>query len=77
MAKPDFEQKYPALTRWVDEYGWIEMGQLDGPAPFIWALNEGGVIWEGEDSYRTLDEAFRDAEKGIAAWLKENIGDDE
>lgn len=77
MTNSDFARKYPNLVRWIEEYGWIEVGQLDGPAPFIWALDEGGVVWEGEESYQSVDAAFQDAERGIAAWMKENLDDDE
>lgn len=76
MAKSNFAEKYPYLARWIEECGWIEIGQLDGPSAFIWALDEGGTIWEGKDSYRTIDDAFQDAEKGIATWMKENLDDE-
>ncbi len=77
MASSDFSQKYPRLVQWIEEHGWIEIGQIDGPVPFIIALDEGGTVWEGKESYRTIDEAFQAAEKGIAAWMKENFGDDQ
>ena len=37
-----FEQMYPNIARWVQSYGWIEIGD-DGQSPsFIRALDEGG-----------------------------------
>jgi hypothetical protein len=77
MAANDFEQRYPRLAEWLDGSGWLEIGQIDGPSPFIQVLDEGGVIWEGKDSYRTIDDALRDAERGVAAWVKENLGDED
>jgi hypothetical protein len=64
-----FEQTYPLITEWVTTQGWIEIGQIEGMSPFIVALDEGGVIWEGKKKYKTLDEAFQALEKGLAEWL--------
>ena len=75
MANNSFAEKYPSLARWIDEIGWIEIGQFDGSDAFIWALDEGGVVWEGKGKYKTIDDAFRDADKGLSAWIEENLGD--
>jgi len=70
-----FEQTYPYVTKWVTDYGWIEIGQIDGLSNFVLALDEGGVIWEGKKNYKTLDEAFQALEKGLRAWMKEQFGE--
>ena len=37
-----FEHTYPNIARWVQSYGWIEIGD-DGQSPsFVRALDEGG-----------------------------------
>jgi hypothetical protein len=67
-----FEQAYPLVTRWVNEFGWIEIGDDNANESFIRALDEGGMVWEGRHTYPSLDEAMMDLEKGIAAWMREN-----
>lgn len=68
----EFADKYPAITAWVRNGGYIEIGQTSYELPaFVKALDEGGMIWEGELKYDTMDEAFQALENGIAAFLKE------
>ena len=65
-----FEHMYPNIARWVQSYGWIEMGD-DGQSPsFIRALNEGGTVWESDEDDMTLDEALQALEAGLAEWMK-------
>ncbi len=61
-----FERSYPNVARWVKTHGWIEIGQDNYSHSFIRALDEGGLVWEGSRSYKTLDEAFEALEQGIA-----------
>ena len=42
------------------EYGWIEIGHDDMSRSFGRALDEGGLVWEGQEDYATLDDALRD-----------------
>ena len=51
---------YPTIARWVMEYGWIEMGHDDMSQAFVRALDEGPLVWEGQEDYATLDDALRD-----------------
>ena len=62
---------YPTIARWVKEYGWIEIGQRDMLQSFVRALDEGGMVWEGQEVYDTLDDALQDLEAGLAAWMRE------
>ena len=62
---------YPTIARWVTEYGWIEMGHDDMSRSFVRALDEGGLVWEGQGDYATLDDALQDLEAGLAAWMRE------
>ena len=66
-----FESTYPTIARWVQEYGWIEIGQDDMSPSFVRALDEGGMVWEGQEHYATLDAALQDLEAGLAAWMQE------
>ena len=74
VVKPDkdiFAIAYPNITAWVRGGGWIEIGSDYNVSSFLRALDEGGMVWEGEDDYDTMDEAFQALEVGIAAWVKE------
>jgi hypothetical protein len=62
---------YPTIARWVMEYGWIEMGHDDMLRSFARALDEGGLVWEGQNDYATLDAALQDLESGLAVWMQE------
>lgn len=70
MATP-LENTYPNIASWVTFRGWIEMGQDGHSSSFVRALDEGGLVWEGEDHYETLDEALRALDTGIAEWMKD------
>jgi hypothetical protein len=66
-----FEHMYPNITRWVQSYGWIEIGD-DGQSPsFIRALDEGGTVWESEEDDTRLGEALDALEAGLAELLKQ------
>ena len=64
-----FQETYPLISEWITTQGWIEIGQIEGMSPFIMALDEGGVVWEGKKKYKTLDQAFQAWERGLAEWL--------
>ncbi len=62
---------YPTIARWVMEYGWMEIGQDHMSRSFVRALDEGGLVWEGQEDYATLDDALQDLEAGLTAWMQE------
>ena len=66
-----FEEKYPNLASWVED-GWIEIGRDDYSDSFIRVLDIGGMVWEGERSYPSLDAALAAAEEAAKAWFEEN-----
>jgi hypothetical protein len=66
-----FDATYPTIARWVQEYGWIEIGQDDMSRSFIRALDDGGLVWEGRRSYSTLDAALQALETALAKWMQE------
>ena len=72
-SNPDdpFATHYPHVAEWVMD-GWIEMGYDDMGRSFVRALDSGGLVWEGETHYATVDDALRALDAGIAAWLDEN-----
>jgi len=69
------EHAYPSVARWVTEYGWIEVGQDHPGHLFVRALDEGGLVWEGDASDPTVDGAFRALDMALAAWMREQLGE--
>ncbi len=66
-----FDERYPNIAGWVRN-GWIELGRDEYSRSFVRVLDIGGLIWEGEEDYETVDEALSAAEAGISVWLEEN-----
>ncbi|MEO1404636.1 MAG: MarR family winged helix-turn-helix transcriptional regulator [Cyanobacteria bacterium J06635_1] len=71
-----FDEKCPHLSAWVGD-GSLEIGNLGyrDSTSFIRVLDEGGLIWESEDCFGTLDEALSAAEAGLAEWCQVHILD--
>jgi hypothetical protein len=65
-----FESRYPNIATWVQD-GWVEIGRDDYSRSFVRALDIGGMVWEGAESYDSLEAALQDLDDGIAAWRKE------
>jgi hypothetical protein len=65
-----FERLYPHIARWAQAHGWIELGYDDCNRSFIRALDIGGMIWEGQERYPTLDEALQALESALADWMR-------
>ena len=67
-----FATSYPNITTFVKEdEGWIEIGRDEYSRSFIRAVNGGGLVWEGETHYATMDEALQALETGVATWWEE------
>jgi hypothetical protein len=62
---------YPTITRWVMEYDWIEIGHDDMSRSFVRALDEGGLVWEGQEDYATLEDTLQDLKAGLVDWMRE------
>ncbi len=67
-----FESQYPNIQHFVEAIGWIEIGQNEMITAFVRAHDLGGTVYEGEDSYPSMEEALQDLESGIKAYLDEN-----
>lgn len=75
MIRPTAEQAsidtlFPAISRWVEGYGWIEIGVQELFGFVARALQEGGTQVEDEHT-DTLAEAMAGLEKGLARWFEE------
>jgi hypothetical protein len=66
-----FEANYPAITRWIKEFGQIEIGGASFADFFVKAVDRDGIQWGGKREYTSIDEALKDLERGIERSLKE------
>lgn len=66
-----FAELYPNLAYWVESFGWMAIGDDDYSTSFIRILDLGGMIWESEDDYESLDAALQDADAAVAKWFRE------
>jgi hypothetical protein len=63
---------FPAVAKWVNGYGLIEIGDQVGFGFVVRALDSGGVVFEN-DKPITLAGAMA-LEKGLAEWFEEQEG---
>ncbi len=73
-----FEDRYPIISRWVNrENGIIEIGWRDDgySSGFVRAYEQGGIFWEGEDEYDSIDDALLDLESGVQICMREIHGE--
>jgi len=71
IIMPIIEKHYPNLAAWVLD-GWLEVGHVRESNAFICLRDEGGVVWEGKNTYPSMDAALVDAEAAAKRWFKEN-----
>lgn len=70
----DVEKSFPAIAKWVQGYGHIEIGDQEGFGFIVRAIDYGGVVFE-DDKPNTLSEAMAALEKGLAKYFEiEGIG---
>ncbi len=75
MVKPSADQAtveklFPAITRWVNGHGHVEIGDQEGFGFVVRALDYGGLIFE-DDKPETLAEAMVVLENGLSKYFKE------
>ena len=61
-----FKEKYPNIADWIESCGWIELGQTSYSRSMVRVLDEGGMIWESDEPYKSFDELLDDLEAKIA-----------
>jgi SOS-response transcriptional repressor LexA len=69
---PAFEECYPDLAGWIMGGGWVELGKTDCVSSMARALDAGGMVWEGKERYRNMDDLLRELNEGIARWNEED-----
>jgi hypothetical protein len=62
------ERFFPAIARWVADFGHIEIGDQQSLGFVARALDYGGLVFE-DDKPDTLAEAMATLEKGLAQWF--------
>ena len=67
-----FSQVYPAITRWVEEQGWIAIGSDEYSPSLVRASDPGGLVWESAADYETIDEALAALEDALEEWFEQN-----
>jgi hypothetical protein len=68
-----FEERYPNIAAWINGTGRrIEIGSDDYSSSLVRVIDPGGMIWESEKSYTSVDDALADAEQAIVEWLASN-----
>jgi hypothetical protein len=61
------EERYPNIASWISTHeGWIEVGASDHSCSMVRVLDLGGLVWESEKRYASIDEALADADRAIA-----------
>jgi hypothetical protein len=66
-----FERTYPHIARWVQSYGWIEMGADHYSRSLVRALDEGGMVWESKEDDTTLDKVLQTLDAFLAQRIQE------
>lgn len=65
-----FEKQYPNISAWVYD-GQVQIGYSDYDNSFLQVTDAGGVVWESDQSYASLDEALAAMDAAIADWCAE------
>jgi hypothetical protein len=68
-AQAKVEKMFPAIARWVQGYGHIEIGDQEMFGFVVRALDYGGLVFEDEKT-DTLAEAMAAMEKGLAEYFE-------
>jgi hypothetical protein len=79
MVKPTAEQVaveklFPAVARWVQGYGHIEIGDQEMFGFVVRAMDYGGMVFE-DDKPDTLAEAMAALDKELKKWFEEQGGE--
>jgi hypothetical protein len=59
----------------VTAYGWVEIGPTEMSASFVRALDMGGMVWEGEPTYASVDAALDAMEAAVRQLLHDEFGE--
>lgn len=68
-----FRYMYPAIAWWVANSGLIELGYDDYQPSFVRALDPGGMVWEGDAQYASVDAALAALDAALAAFIRDQL----
>ena len=61
-----FDEKYPTLATWIlNGESWITFGRDEMSNSYIRILDLGGMVWESEKRYNSVEEILVDAEEAL------------
>ena len=67
-----FATSYPNITAFIKDYeGWVVIGRDEYSRSLVRAVNGGGLVWEGETHYATMDDALQALEAGVTTWWED------
>ena len=72
MSVIDNPGDYPFLTELINSGGNLEIGYIYQMGISVIATDEGGTIWEGKESYESIETLLKEAEKGVKIWIEKN-----
>jgi hypothetical protein len=58
-------KKYPNISKLINSGGQLDIGYIQELDSYIVASDKRDIIWEGKDTYESLEEALEEAEQGI------------
>ncbi len=67
---------FPALARYVERHGYVEIGEQELFGFVVRAIGDGGTAYK-DDKPSTLAEAMAALEQGLAKWFEEQRIDDD
>jgi hypothetical protein len=70
-VEPAIEKAFPNVAKWVQGYGWIEIGEQEQFGFVARVLDQGGLIYE-DDRCNSLAEAMMSMEVALSAWFTEH-----
>ena len=68
-----FEKKYPYLATWIHKEGRLELGSDYYSSSILRIINEGGMIWEDNDSVE-ITKALERGEKYLQNDFSKDFG---
>ena len=67
-----FSELYPAIARWIDEDGLIEIGTNEYSHSLARTYDIGGLVWESAPEHNNVDDALAAMEKALQELFEEN-----
>ena len=58
-------KKYPNISKLINGGGQLDIGYIQELDSYIVASDKRDILWEGLDTYESLEDALDDAEQGL------------